>query len=104
MNVFNKNHNYCYIDACFLLSLNVGVATAVNVDDPPDKNDIHGELQYYLTTNNVNQIIVALVEHVLTDKPVNPHGFTIEYLYSTYPILAKEAVDRINTKAGVKLE
>ena len=78
--------------------------TKIDAEEPADSSDIHAELQYYLQTYNVNKILVALVEQILTEKPINPHSFAIEYFFSTYTSLAKEAIDRITAKPGVKVE
>ena len=73
-------------------------------EEEEDKLDLHAELQRYLNSLNITDVLVHLVENILTEKPANPHTFTIEYLYGNHTALAQESIDRLNVLTKSKKE
>eukprot|EP00595_Chromulina_sp_UTEXLB2642_P003768 CAMPEP_0196764792 /NCGR_PEP_ID=MMETSP1095-20130614/6857_1 /TAXON_ID=96789 ORGANISM="Chromulina nebulosa, Strain UTEXLB2642" /NCGR_SAMPLE_ID=MMETSP1095 /ASSEMBLY_ACC=CAM_ASM_000446 /LENGTH=426 /DNA_ID=CAMNT_0042121243 /DNA_START=110 /DNA_END=1391 /DNA_ORIENTATION=+ len=63
--------------------------------------DVQAELQQYLNSKNINALFISIVESLLIEKPSNPIGFIVEYLFKQYPDQAKEALDIISKQYTV---
>lgn len=62
--------------------------------------DVQAELQQYLNSKNINPLFISIVENLLIEKPANPIGFMIEYLYKQYPDQAKPTIEALNPSSG----
>lgn len=62
--------------------------------------DVQAELQQYLNSKNINSLFISIVENLLIEKPANPIGFMIEYLYKQYPDQAKGTIDSLSGNGG----
>lgn len=62
--------------------------------------DVQAELQQYLNSKNINSLFISIVENLLIEKPANPIGFMIEYLYKQYPDQAKGTIDSLGGNGG----